>query len=271
MTTDFGRITDFEPAPVLAVSEVTPIGQFRGVAYGVTGDGRELRIGSFIPPFEFSNRPSPGEVWLEETIVKPNPMSRVAPPIREQSYTRAWEVEPGTYQRLVDADRAANVAQEAKRAKAATVRRHDAAELIGVLDRQPERHLALGVGADDRPDPGEVLDPLAESVSVLSKSPKMLSTPGREPVRGLRAIIGWLHGQGIILAAVGARLDVRARLLSPAVVEVLTAFEDLLVAELIGEPILCALPHPKEAPPAWTVTAGAHVPICESHLMEGLE
>ena len=197
-------------------------------------------------------------------------MSRVAPPIREQTTRGRGRPSRGpTNGSSMPTGRP--TPHRSQRAEPATVR----SARRGRVDRRPRP--AAGAPPRARPrsrrstrpgrgprSPGGVrLGPEQVAQDAVDTRPR-----ARQGIAGDHRLASRARdhpGRG------RRRLDVRARLLSPAVVEVLTAFEDLLVAELIGEPILCALPHPKAAPPAWTVTAGAHVPICESHLMEGLE
>jgi hypothetical protein len=221
------------------------LGKHRHVVYVRTRDGRELRMGTEVQPFEQDNRPGRDELRVDQVSERPHPTApRQRPPIRELHTIRAYVVAPGTYTRLVADDKATAERRAAAAARAASAHRVDVAVLLPQLDRLPERAIAMGALAHDM-------------VAPASKFARMVVIEGRGPVRGIPAIIDWLSAQGVKLdVTAGGHLDVRARAISPPIREVRDAFGALIARRLAGNPAPCALSHRGTPPEAFTVAVG---------------
>ena len=236
-------------------SELEVIGQHLHVAYARVRDGRELRMGTRVMPWEHENRPAPNEVWVQSVVTVPGEFqSSRRPAPTELMSVRAYVVEPGTYEKLVAGTRARDEKLAAAAVRAATPHRVDAAELMPALDRVPLQPIALDAHAKGiLPGRG-------------GKNARLVTTGGREAIRGVEAIAGWLSAQGVQLRVTGGRLDVRSTAMSPATREVIDTFGELLIGHLTGKPTPCALGHLRAAP-AFTLAVGG-LPVCRDHLEE---
>lgn len=235
-------------------SDIQRLGAFRGSTYGQTKDGRELRIGAVLAPWRLGDPPRKGDLRITREVLHDRPGTLVGggrrPPLLETVYLEASVVEPGTFARLEASAKASAERKAAAARKAATPHFIDAAEYLPQLDREPGTIVTLGLG-------DQVADLLGR------KSPRLLATPSRGPVRGLAAIRAWIEGHGVELSTADGHLAVKATKLTPAVSEVLDRFAPLLAADVAGKPLVCALPGHRSPVPAWTL-AVRDTPACRA-------
>ena len=186
-------------------SDLVPLRSYRGRrSFATLPDGREVEVGAELTPWEAYNKPTADEVRIDRVVSRPHPTSpRQRPPIRELQVIRGWIRPTGTFAGLQAAEDAAAARSAERAARASALHRVDVAETLPPLDRTPEQAIVLGASPD-----GPSADVLRD---VMSKAPKLITTGGHPPVRGVPAIIAWAEGQGVRLGVSGGFLDVRAK------------------------------------------------------------
>jgi hypothetical protein len=130
------------------------------------------------------------------------------------------------------------VARRSGRSRSATPRPADALAALALLQGRPD-YIAATTAASAHP--------------TATPRPPTGYAAGREPIRG-RAIVELLERKGIQLAHRDGRLlpPVSPERISPAVAELITACEPLLVGFATGHPLACELEHKGEPPEAVT-------------------
>lgn len=222
--------------------DLTILGTLGRRSFARTKDGRELKLKGPAAPHALEQIPA-------DAILVRKPVRSDDGRQRVDVYLASAQ-ESGTFEKL------------AKR-KSYTPRQRSASpidrdhELREGSPRQP-----VLLGADDDTPEGTVR-------SVLSRSPGLVITDGRAPLRSVADEIAFIHRSGVTLALSddGAHLLVTSpKGLSPLVRGMLGIRAPLYRAKLAGEPLLCAWPHPKSAAPEAVTVAVGNAPCCADHL-----
>ncbi len=144
----------------------------------------------------------------------------------------------------------------------AAVRPIDIVGLTGLLDRRPEKILALDTTSERAGFAAAALGAKAGTAPIVK--------PPQPAARGPEQILGRLQQAGatVSLAADGEHLVVSAaRGVVPkaGVVEVIDRYQRLLAGHLKGEPVMCEIRSHKTPKPAVSIVLGGAA-ACEEHL-----
>jgi hypothetical protein len=261
------RITAQTTRPVVAESKLKWLGTAAGFDFAEY-DGREYCVdrGATLDIGMYSKQP--GEILIGKQVTEVIGGNR----FEHHNHHRATPAAAGTYAAL--AAKAAD--RKAKLERKPEPRLLDALGGHTLLARRADGILPIAERPSDLLDerlskaPDEA--PAGLLVSVRSKAPAAIRLTGREPRRGVTAILEVLQSKGVTLAltdagtmfALGPRLtgDVRSLIEQSA---------PLLHAHLQDQPLRCELEHPeKPAPEAVSLLVGGAA-ACEQHLAGEVE
>lgn len=271
------KVTTGRNAPILDGSKLEVLGRAggRGPQYAVLAD-HEYTVRE-KPSWRSDDELRSGVVLLGRMLTERGADGR---PARRRQIIEATEVPVGTFKKLQAAHERAEAARAAKLAGSTTPRYTDMLALLPALQGRPPSIIPLGP-IDDGP---VRLDEAVEQFNAKARLDELgvarrtanLVTEEETPKRGLDAAWHYLTARrGIVF-----RLTKSGRLALPASH---IAYQDREVIETIGieniENILkakgfplCDLDHGKrETPVAFTVAWPNRLPICEEHLVGGLE
>jgi hypothetical protein len=180
---------DLPQPETLPYGDVEVLGEAGGKQYGRAKDGRELRIGAALQPWELENPPKPAEVRIERRV-KVQTRDMAFPEMRTE-VTCATVVPIGSFEQAVERERAKQ--QAAARQSNPPYRVVDTLAATPALARQQERIIPLSAPAN----------PLLTGQG--------LHLDGSPAIRGPRAILAFLQSKGIRLQPTPDGLGVLVR------------------------------------------------------------